>query len=304
MKAGAVAKQKTTRERTGLEVRIAARQEANREARATKLTGEDVQRRLEERRTERAAKKAPKPVGHAARTVSIALGFAMLVGTGIIAVSTTNGATTFQNESAANQAQIAKAQAVLSDIPASDKTAAAAYSTKLTSQLKTARTKGQEVAALQQDFQSILVAGNTEQTTGGLASKADTAAAAHRKTLAPYFGDRALIVKDTAAYAPGSVLPFDDDQIDPRFAWHITYEGAGTTVAAASASTWALTSMIATETPGVFEATWTDTRTSDHDLLAWATASYYTSQGKFGSLRVGQTTLGSTGALNNQTAAN
>ena len=158
--------------------------------------------------------------------------------------------------------------------------------------------------ALQQDFQSILATGNDEHTTGGLASKAEATAAAHRKTLAPYFVDRSLIVTDTSAYAPGSVLPFEDDQIDPRFAWHVSYEGGGTKIADPAASTWTLTSLVATETSGVFEATWVDTRSSDGDLLAWATASYYTSDGKFGSLRVGQTTLGATGADNTETAGN
>lgn len=299
-----VAKQKAGRERSSLELRIAERQEANRKARATKITPEDVARRFEERRTVKATRAAAKPAGRTARAVSVSLGVAMLVATGVIALATSNGTTAFDAASEANQAQIAKAKGALASVPTSDKAGAEKYTARLNEQLQKAREKGGKVAALQQEFQSILLAENTEQTTGGLASGAAAAAAKHRKELAPYFVDRALIVKDSAAYAPGSVLPFDDDEIDPRFAWHVSYVGTGTTVADPASSRWTLASMVATGTPGVFEATWLDRRTSDGDLLAWASASYYTSQSKFGSVRVGQTTLGATGALNQTTGAN
>lgn len=295
---------KTPRERTRLEQRIAARQDANRAARRAKITPADVERRLAERRAKRSSKGEPGPAGGRVRAVSLGLGFAMLIGTGAIALATSNGTVAFSEHLQAAQDRIGRLQGDLAAVPASSKNAAATYEDQLSDQLATARKKADEVASLQQQFQSILVAANDEQSSGGEATEAEKKAAAHREALAPYFVDRALIVKDTAAYAPGSVLPFDDDEIDPRFAWHVAYDGSGTTVSDPSTSRWALTSMVATDTPGVFEATWLDQRRGGGELLAWATASYYVSEGKFGSVRVGQTTLGSTGVLNDMTAGN
>lgn len=297
-------KQTRERERTGLEVRLAERQEANRAARQTKVTAEDVQRRVAERRAAKSARRVPTPAGRTARGVALVTGFAFLLGAGCIALSIANGNTAYEVTSANNVQEIGKAKADLAAIPAADEHAASTYAEKLQARLDTATAKGREVAALQQEFQSILVRGNEQRSDNGAATPALTAAAAHRKQLAPYFVDRAMIAPDTEAYAPGSVLPFDADQIDPRFEWHVAYDANGTTVADPKASTWTLTSMVATDTSGVFEATWVDKRTSDGELLAWATASYYVSEGKFGSLRLGLTTLGSNGALNDQTAGN
>lgn len=297
-------KQKTPRERTALEERISAKQAENRAARQAKITPEDVERRLAERRARRVAKAEARPAGRGARYVSLGLGFAMLIGTGAIAVTTSNGTQSFSAQLAADESRIAGLEGDLAAVPASSKTGAATYTRDLTKQLAAARKKGDEVASLQQRFQEILVAANDERSNDGAATPAEKDAAEHRKALAPYFVDRALIVKDTAAYAPGSVLPFDDDEIDPRFPWHVSYRAGGTTANDPSMSRWALTSMIATDTPGVFAATWLDRRTADSDLLAWATASYYVSERKFGSVRLGETTLGATGSLGGAKAGN
>ncbi len=155
---------------------------------------------------------------------------------------------------------------------------------------------------MQQRFAQLAFDANDDRQDNGGASPAFLALVEHRKELAPYFVDRALIADDAEAYAPGSVLPYDENQIDPRFPWFLDYtDTARTTVAAPGASTWKLASMTATETSGVFEATWLNS--SDRgDLYAWATASYYVDGGKFGSLRVGTTTIGTGSATAIQTA--
>lgn len=285
-------KQVAGRERTALEVRLEARQEANRTARQTKVSAEDIEQMLTRRRIDKRARQPAMPVGRRARNVSVGLGVALLVGAGAVVLSTTNHTSAFEAEQQTNDAAIARAHGDLAEIPAANKAAADQYGARLQRQLTAAEGKGRDVAALQQEFQSILAKGNDERSDNGAATPALAAAAEHRKLLAPYFVDRALIVRDGAAYAPGSTLPFSDDQIDPRFAWHVVYEADGERVADPEASTWAVVSAVATQTPGVLEVTWADRRSSDGGLLAWASASYYADQGQFGSLRVGQTTLG------------
>lgn len=296
-----MAKQKKTRVTTEeLVARIEARQEQNRAARATKVTADDVRQRLEERRAQKRAS-GQAPVGSGARKVSIGIGIALLVGVGATATITTSSTHEFSREHAEVQQQIAAARGELDAVPAATRTEAARYEADLSKQIADATQKGEKVAALQQEFQSILHDRTGAQPTNGAADPATQAAAEHRRTLAPYFVDRALIADDAEAYAPGSVLPFDDDQIDPRFPWFIATGSDQITVSPASTSTWSLMSVVATQTPGVLEATWLD-RSVDGDLFAWATASYYVDGGKFGSLKVGTTTLGSRNTMKTQKA--
>lgn len=292
-------KPRVTRE--DLDAKISALQEQNRARRANKLTPEDVDRRLKERRER---KRASSPSGRRTQIVSLCLGVALLTGAGAIAVATTSGSQTYAHAREGLQQQISAAQGQLGAIPAADQKAASKYADDLKKQLAAASAKGREVAALQQQFATILFQGNNEQApSNGAPGPAFLASVEHRKLLAPYFVDRALVADPAQAYAPGSFLPFGDNQIDPRFPWFVAHEGnAFSPVADPSTASWSLDSMVATQTPGVLEATWLDTNPSTGGLLAWATASYYVDQGKFGSLKVGTTTLATHTATQLETA--
>lgn len=285
--AGVVAKEKKPRlTKEGLDARFAARQDANRARRETKVTREDVERHLNERKSKRVDKKSAGQLG---RTVSLGLGIAFLVGSGVLATTVTASSRAFEVTSQLNEEKIAAAEGTLAEIPAADGQSAGDYASELEGQIADARAKGEEVATLQQEFTTILSRGDTETSSNGAPSTAVKEWAEHRKLLAPYFVERALLVKDSSAYAPGSVFPFSDDEIDPRFPWYQT------ATPDPAASSWELVSMVATSTPQVLEATWLNKSPVTGDLFAWATASYYVDAGGFGSLTTGVTTLGEQG---------
>ena len=297
-----MAKQKKPRlTKSDLDARFTAQQEKNRARRANKVTPEDVAKHFAERKANRGARPAP---GQRARVVSLGLGIALLIGSGAMAVATTSSTSTFEVETEANIQRIASATGDLATIPASDDVAAGEYAAELEAQIAAATAKGEEVAALQQEFSAILFKGNGETAANGGATPALIAAVEHRRLLAPYFVERSLFVEDAEAYAPGSILPFDDDEIDPRFPWYVGYApgSQGAIVLDPTTSSWELTSLVATVTPGVLEATWLNSSTGTGDLLAWATASYYVDPGAFGSLTLGKTTLGERGDATIETA--
>jgi hypothetical protein len=292
-----VAQQKKPRlTKEDLDARFAARQEKNRERRQTKYTGEDVARLLEERKANRAERKAESsaPNNRFVRAVSLGLGGALLLGSGALAVTTTSSSDAFALASEANRQQIELVEGELAAIPAAGESASAEYAAQLETAMVDATAKGTEVARLQQEFANILFSGNTEVGSDGAAGPSLTAAVENRRLLAPYFVEQALLVDDAEAYAPGSALPFDADQIDPRFAWYVGYEpeSQGRTVVDPGLATWGLASVIASETTGVLDVTWLNTNETTGDLFAWATASYYVQSGAFGNVAVGFTTIG------------
>ena len=292
-----MAKQKKPRlTKEDLDARFVACQEKNRERRQTKLTGADVQRMLEERKTYRVKRKAESsaPDNRLVRTVSLGLGCLLLLASGALAVTTTSSADTFGLARDTNQQQIELVEGELATIPAAGESAAAGYAADLEAEIATATDKGTEVARLQQEFATILFAGNSEVSQDGAAGPSLSAAVENRRLLAPFFVDQALLADDSEAYAPGSALPFEADEIDPRFPWYVGYEpdSQGRTVMDPALSTWQLASVVASDTTGVLEATWLNSSPATGELLAWATASYYVQSGAFGSLSVGFTTIG------------
>ncbi|MCI4659586.1 hypothetical protein [Cryobacterium zhongshanensis] len=274
-----------------LDARFAVRQEKNRVRRATKVTRDDIEKSLAERKAKRSERAVP---GQLARIVSLGLGVALIIGSGALAVTTTASTDAFNLSTQVNEQRLASAKGDLAAIPAADEQGTATYAAELKEQIAAATAKGQEIATLQQDFTSILARGNTASNGNGAPTTAFQDSVEHRKLLAPYFVKGALLVDDAQAYVAGSVLPFDANQIDPRFPWYVGYQpgSQGRIVVDPAVSGWALTSVVATETRGVLEATWLNKNTTTGDLFAWATASYYVDPGAFGRLTVGQTTLG------------
>lgn len=295
MEGGAVPKEKKLRlTKADLDARFSAQQEKNRLRRETKVTREDVEKLLSERKARRAEKAVP---GRRGRTVSLSLGIVLLAGSCILAVTTSASTDAFNHTIEFNEHQIAAAKGDLAAIPAADQEASAKYAAALEKQIGEATVKGDEVAKLQQKFATILFQGNDEVSGNGAPSKAFRNAVEHRKLLAPYFVDRAMFVDDALAYAPGSVLPFGPDEIDPRFPWYVSYEPGtqGRVAMNPAMSGWELASMVATSTQGVLEATWLNASPKTGELFAWATASYHVDPGAFGGLTVGLTTLGERG---------
>lgn len=284
-----------------LDARFAALQEANRARRQSKVTGADIERRLEERKAERSQKPAQVVPGQRARTLSLGLGVVLLAASGVIAVATSAGTDSFNVAQHSNEQQIAVLQGELDRIPAADEQSAAEHSSALEEQIAQATAKGAQVAELQQGFATILAGGDTEGSGDGAPSTAEVDAAEHRKQLAPYFVDQSFPVEDVRAYAPGSTLPFGPEEIDPRFPWYVGYEADGQ-LKDPTASQWELVSVIATDTPGVLDATWLNQSTGADALFAWATASYYAEPEAFGNLVVGHTTLGERGATTTEKA--
>jgi hypothetical protein len=283
-----------------LDARIAAQQEKVRARRASKVTPEDVARRLAERRERKAVKPSTRRAG---RVVPLVLGGALLAISGIVATATVSGTETFKITNQSLQQQIAAAQGDLDAQPAADQQSAAEYADQLKQQIAEAMAKAEKIATLQQEFAQILFKGNSEHTENGAPSAAFLESVQHRKLLAPYFVDRAFLVEDAVAYAPGSTLPFDSGKIDPRFPWFLAHPADDPVkLLDPSGSTWTVASVVATKTPGVLEATWVDSNAATGQLFSWATASYYSDEGKFGSLKVGTTTLSNDGSI--QTAGN
>ncbi|ROR75969.1 hypothetical protein SAMN06295974_3696 [Plantibacter flavus] len=291
-----MASEKVRLTKADMDARFTARQERNRNARATKLTGEDLEARLKDRRSA----KLPRPVnpGRRSKRISVMLGGVLLLGSAVVALSASASADEFRHATETTNAQIAAAQGDLRAMPTADDQGASNFTAQLDAQLGEAASKAEVVAALQQGFADILYRGNGETTANGAPSAAFLESVEHRRQLAPYFVAKALIADDALAYAPGSALPFGDGEIDPRFPWYTDVEPGsnGRIIADPSTSSWSVAAVVSSGTPGVIEVTWLDTRTETGELLAWATASYYADSGAFGGLVTGQTTIGERGS--------
>lgn len=250
------------------------------ERRGTKLTAEDIERRFAERV---AARREVVKRTNWGRVISIGLGAALLAGSGAVVLATTSGTDRFTIESAALAQQIETAEAELAAIPVADQTDAEAYAAALKEQISAARAAGQEVAALQQEYATILFGGNGEVSDHHQTPEQTYhAASEHQKHLQPYFTEQSLVASGSAGVGEG--------QIDPRFPWYVGRESDGLTVVDPHTSTWAVASVVAAGTQGVLEVTWLNR--GDHGALyAWATAKYYVDPGAFGDLTVGTTAI-------------
>lgn len=258
-----------------------------------KITAEELQQRADERAQQRAAK---RPAGPRARAISIGLGVALLVGSGAVAVNMTSAQQSFESSVVSNAAKITELQEALAKQAIPDKASVDSFKEDLQKQIESATALGQSLAKDQQKFSEILFSGSKEDSGNGTVSKAFMESVEHRRDLAKYFVEDAFLVDDDEAYAPGSVLPFDADQIDPRFAWYVPSKMVDGKLVYSDPSTctWGLVSVTPTTTDGVLDATWL-CQDGEGDLYAWASASWYKDSEKFGSVVVGTTTIGDRG---------
>jgi hypothetical protein len=218
-----------------VDARFTSLQALNQERRENKVTREDVEQHFANRKATKAERSVP---GQRTRVVSLGLGIALLVGSGALGLTVTNSTTEYTRVSQATQQEIEMAQDTLKAIPANDEESTAQYTATLDAQISDATTKGEEIARLQQEFTTILFQGNGVESADGAPNTALIQSAEHRRLLAPFFVEKALLAPENQAYAPGSAQPFDEGRIDPRFAWYVGYDPASNGLA----GNWSLSS--------------------------------------------------------------
>lgn len=260
--------------------RLGAWQEKRREASATKVTRSDVERKLEEKKQARRQALEEKRARRGFGLVSLGLSVALLAGAGGVAMVTMNNSASYELERETNHAEIVSLKSQLAEMPVKPDETPEAYEAVVLEQIEQATVKAREVAELQQGFSEILLNGDMASSDNGAPSPAAMASVEHRKLLAPYFTEASLVAEDVDAYAPRSALPFDSDEIDPRFPWFV------------GQSVWQVASVMPSADEGVFEVTWLNQNEQGDELYAWAQARYLASEGTFAKLTVGVTALG------------
>ncbi len=279
-----------------------AKQRANRR----RMTGDDVQEMLRERRARRRERRRERteqrgggrtPRRDVGRVARLSLGGALMVGavgTGALAASSTD---VTQVRSEGNDREIALLEGEIRALEAAswDEEDAAALEERLDEAVAQARQKGEEVAELQNAYQEILADLNDVELSGdGDAGEAFAPVGEHRRELVDYFDESARIIEDEEDYRPGADVPYGPGEIDVLFPWYVRYadEGRGE-YAEASLNSWELASAAPrVGDPGTVSVAWLNRDESSGDLLAWARGTYDAEAGTFHSMYVGQTTTG------------
>lgn len=279
-----------------------AKQRANRR----RMTGDDVQEMLRERRARRRERRRERteqcgggraPRRDVGRVARLSLGGALMVGavgTGALAASSTD---VTQVRSEGNDREIALLEGEIRALEAAswDEEDAAALEEQLDEAVAQARRKGGEVAELQNAYQEILADLNDVELSGdGDASEAFAPVGEHRGELVDYFDESARIIEDEEDYRPGADVPYGPGEIDVLFPWYVRYADEGRSeYAEASLNSWELASAAPrVGDPGAVSVAWLNRDDSSGDLLAWARGTYDADTGTFHSLYVGQTTTG------------
>lgn len=254
------------------------RQAENRRRRVERVSATDIRHRLEGRRFGRAARDRRDKL---AVMLPAALGVALLVCAGAISMYTYSNTQRFEAETAATGHAIEIAKGELARIPTARELDSEGYVDVVRGRQHDATEAGQEMARLQQDYATILFQGNGTTRDDRVSEQALTSAIEHQGLLAAH-------IRDQAIPTAGSAL--EDDTLDPRTPWYVGFEADGITVVDPSTSRWELVSVMPIDEFS-FELTWLNRGPSDL-LYAWATARYYSEDGKFGQFTVGKSTRG------------
>ncbi|MEU7317908.1 hypothetical protein [Streptomyces sp. NPDC007083] len=255
------------------------------------LTGAELQARFDGWRDERRAKRDERTPEDTARTLRRGAG--TVVGAGALALVVAFGVlgNSFETEGVDNDERIAALEAQVADAEALPEDTGAAE--KLITLSETAAADAKKVAEAQQAFAGLYHRMGVEPDPGnGAPNHAATDMAEHRRTLAPFFDEGSYAAEDEDAYTWQNVMPFDEaDEIDPRFAWYVRYDGSR--ASNAGAYTWT----VETVTPdldtedktGVTNSAtvvWLCRETKSDEALAWARADYaYDEAEKSGTFR-------------------
>jgi hypothetical protein len=274
-----------------------AKQRANRR----RMTGDDVQEMLRERRAQRRERRQRRVGGATGRDVGrvarLSLGGALMVGaigTGALAASSTD---ITQVRSDNNDREIALLEGEVRALEADSwgKEDEAAFEGQLDEAVAQARQKGEEVAELQNTYQAILADLNDVELSGdGDASEEFAPVGEHRRELVDYFDESARIIEDEEGYRPGADVPYGPGEIDVLFPWYVRYtdEDRGE-YAAPSLNSWELVSATPrVGSPESVSVAWLNRDESSGELLAWARGTFDAVTGTFHSLYVGQSTVG------------
>lgn len=276
-------KQRLTKE--GVSDWFTQKQERNRQRRENRVTGEDVRHRLAELRDSR----GERP-GRLLQVASICVGVALL---GCAAFAATNAITTVNANDAEMRAigvLIEQAQGELASIPTGDESGTEVFSGAVQEELDAATAAGRQLAELQQEYATILYQGNGTGRDDRVSEQALQAALQQQDKIASLIREDSIPTEDAV---------LDGDQLDPRLPWFIGYEADGLSVVDPGTSSWELIEIMPSDI-GSYGLTWAN-KTAEGQLLAWATASYFVEDAKFGQFTVGKTSHGTSDVVQVQT---
>ncbi|MFE1170363.1 hypothetical protein [Nocardiopsis sp. NPDC058789] len=280
--------------------------EAKQRANRRRMTGDDVQEMLRERRAERQQRRqerkelraaSPRPPRDVGRTVRLSLGGALLVGAmgfGSLAASSSD---TTEARAQTNEQSIAMLRGDIRALENEtwDEEDVVAFQEQLDQAVSEAWDMGAQVAEAQNTYQEIFADIDDEELSGdGDASEVYAPVGDHRAELIDFFAESARIIEDEDVYYPGADVFYGPGEIDVLAPWYTRYsdESRGD-YADPSANSWELVAV----TPRVgssrtVNVAWLNRDATSGDLLAWARATYSSDAGTFHSLYVGETTIG------------
>lgn len=237
-----------------------------------RVTGDELQQRFtgwrNHRRSARRQRSADQRRSRRQRIVVVTLAVAFVS----VAVGVGLSSSAHEQASASNAAQIKALEQALARDEDKDPSVTAASMLELTDDATAAATS---VAQGQQAYAKLYVAMNAEVDASqgnGAPGPAVEAMIAHRKSLAGAWSPTALIVDDQEAYTFTTVDYFGDDEIDPRFAWFVRYDGLH--ASDPSSYAWSVASVMPQiKAPTTARVVWV-CRDSSGTVLAWANAIY------------------------------
>lgn len=242
-----------------------------------KVTGKELEERFENWRELRATKRAertPEEIAQANRRRA-----GVLLGVALLATALTFGVISkgLNQQNADNAAQIKELQTAIQSAEGEGESPDLG---PLMVDLSTAASAdAKKVATAQQHFSELFRLASTTPSPGnGAPNQAMVDEAAYRKEVAAFFDPSTFVVDDESAYQWQNTLPFDpNEEIDPRFAWYIRYDGKE----AADPSTYAWSVETVTPTEDTTSASnakakvvWVCREASTGTILAWADAVY------------------------------
>lgn len=280
--------------------------EAKQRANRRRMTGDDVEEMIRERRAQRQLRRlereerrsaSPGPQRDVGGSVRLGLGGALLVGAmgfGALAASSTD---TTEARARANEESIAMLKGDIRGLESEtwDEADAADFEDQLERTVTEAWEKGGQVAEAQNTYQGIFADINDEELSGdGDESEVYAPVGEHRVELIDFFAESARVIEDEESYFPGADVFYGPGEIDVLAPWYTRYADGGlTTYAEPSSNSWELVAV--TPRGGssrTVNVAWLNRDASSGDLLAWARATYSSDAGTFHSLYVGETTIG------------
>jgi hypothetical protein len=227
--------------------------------------------------------------GHEANASLLRRCLAVLLGLLLIASAVANGVSgkSFKEESAANSGTI---ETLRTNQEASPKTAK--ISSESIGQLSDAANQaGKDVAEGQNTFANLFkAAGGKSSSDNGAPGEADKKIVDHRRSLAKNWDPASFVVSDDQAYSFHTTSDFEQETIDPRYAWFIKKDGD--TAAAPDTYSWAVqTVMPKADTADQATVSWL-CRDKNGAVLAWASATYSNASKKFSDLSLTASTTG------------